>query len=108
MRLFRFTKRDVVYKEPRMARSCDKTFKLILTKLQALENVEEDLGVPIPTIFKCLKHGAFYKDYLNNTIKHTCNLKLVYCKYSGLENKSHFLPFNEYGKRWALTKEELL
>ena len=82
-------------------------------KLGQLEDIEEDFNCNLIIFLKALKHGVFYKDFGDNKIKHTNNLRIS-C-YDGktfcLENKWHSFLMDDYGKTkynpWALTKEEL-
>lgn len=75
-------------------------------KLGKLEDIEEELGVDLITLFKCIEYG-FYTKY---------NYYPSYCNTFDLETKlikvndcdEHFtLNFKDYGKTWALTREEL-
>ena len=75
-----------------------------------LEDIEEELGIDLITLFKALKDGIYIKP--NN----------IYCGSPYLcfaENEHRELEFQfkimgtwykvkDYGKTWALTKEELL
>ena len=74
-------------------------------KLGQLEDIEEELGIDLVTLLKAL-------DYKN--IKYFddgCEWHYVQLNY---ENKSFICPdgaeyyLKDYGKTWALTKEELL
>lgn len=84
------------------------------TKLGQLEDIEEDFNCDLTIFLQALKHGVFYKNFRDNKIRHTNNLKMscfdgkTFC----LENKWHYFLMSDYGKnkynQWALTKEELL
>ena len=79
----------------------------------AYEDIEEELGIDLLTLFKALKEGVYYRhpsfgiqEYqaglvLANDVKHNIVL--------GLDHRltSIVVFFEDYGKTWALTKEEL-
>jgi hypothetical protein len=108
----RFTDKDKI-KELMKLKSCN----VLLTdndnkelKLGLLENIEEEHSADLLIFLKALKHGVFYKEFGENKIRHTNNLRIS-C-YDGktfcLENKQHCFIMKGHGKYWALTKEELL
>lgn len=100
-------------------------------KLRDLEDIEEELGIGLATLFEALKTGIYFVE--NNEIcyvaKHNVEYSLVkehedwliqtkwlqiatlWLEEIGAE-KTHIetLRFylKDYGKTWALTKEELL
>lgn len=99
----------------------------IYKKLKSLEDIEEELGIDLITLFKALKDG-FYIKY-NGEIIHIFSDKhitinfwykiinvfippkfFIDCK-KGANNLSETIDeeywFKDYGKTWALTKEEL-
>ena len=106
------------------------SFAKVEQKLGKLEDVEEELGIDLLTLFKALKNGIWIKIFpkLKNggSIIHVpCGLAIVEIgagvgKSFGLEfyinTKKRYLVLDtrrdndlkEYGKTWALTKEELL
>lgn len=82
-----------------------------LNKLGQLEDTEEELGIDLVTLFKALFEGIFVKRYdggisfwekpaLRTDIKPYCfdffDPSIFYCP-----------KLSDYGKTWALTKEEL-
>ena len=80
-------------------------------KLGQLEDIEEELGIDLITLFKALKNGIWYKDYKDSDcIKFTKDIEehinwkelIVPAKYTHIS-----LSFKDYGKTWTLTKEEL-
>ena len=102
--------------------------KLAEEKLCLLEDIEDELGIDLLTLFKALNKG-FYIKY-NNKIVHihpdkhitinfwynTINVFIppkffIDCK-KGTDYLSEEIDeeywFKDYGKTWALTKEELL
>ena len=89
-------------------------------KLGQLEDIEDELGIDLITLFKALKNGIF--------AKHESKSKgIAYIDGRNLEFKFEPVPvidvifpilknsntggtmlyFKDYGKTWALTKEEL-
>lgn len=90
-----------------------------IDKLSKLEDLEEELGVPLEVLFKALKEGVYAK-FEEGKILET-NIKLYYgcgnefkirvvCleigQYEDFE-WDDYLFVKDYGKTWALTKEEL-
>lgn len=72
-------------------------------KVKAIEDIEEELGIDLITLYKALKDGIYCK--IENKIEHilapylTWHCKKIYiCDICNL---------NDYGKTWALTKEDL-
>ena len=78
-------------------------------KLSQHEDIEEELGVELETIFDALKNGAYIKGY--STKQDVClkkselgGFKLYLCPLDIYEDYVYTV---DYGKTWALTKEEL-
>lgn len=78
----------------------------VVDKLGELEDIEEGIGVDLIMLFKVLKNG-FYSKY---------NYYAPYCNTFDLETKRIFVndydvhlifDFKDYGKEWALTREEI-
>ena len=87
-----------------------KTIKSIdncLNKLGQLEDIEEELGIELLTLFKALKNGIWIYDngnpFFTSRIKLVMQLDAIHCSISDIE-----VLLKDYGKTWALTKEELL
>ena len=109
-------------------------------KLEKLEDIEEELGIDLATLFEALKHGIWSKGgfygmcYLDakpsfippNELEIGRDLYMQYdrndhtfqnyiedvdalCLYGrDYEEKVYSVRIKDYGKTWALTKEELL
>ena len=88
-----------------------------IQKLGQLEDIEDELGIDLITLFKALKNGVYYfthgtqltKDYVwlvDNYMNIGARDKLSYSFMTAFEKQT--LLFQDYGKTWALTKEELL
>ena len=82
-----------------------------LERLEQLEDLEEELGIDLITLFKALEKGVWYKDYKDNDkIKFTddieehmkCKELNVPAKYTRIG-----LKFRDYGETWALDKQTL-
>lgn len=81
-----------------------------ITKLGQLEDVEDELGIDLVTLFKALKQGGVY---VKNGITEDTAIKMrsfqICGDNSGITIWSQIrLNAEDYGKTWALTKEELL
>ena len=101
-----------------------KVEKRIFKKLGELENIEEELGIDLVILFRALKNGIYgtmYGETVDKLISDIIrikpqNFKLCLhigkpCLYyiwgwPGPDSTSYY--FKDYGKTWALTKEELL
>ena len=81
-------------------------------KLYQLEDIEEEIGIELTTLFKAYSNGFYVKgekekqyidfqNYLNaNAFKHK---EMFY----GHERCYQYVKLYDYGKDWALTKKEL-
>ena len=78
-----------------------KTFvQLGMNKLGQLEDIEEELGIDLVTLINALKNGIYGK--IGNKIEHILAPHLSwYCQ------EIYIFKIKDYGKTWALTKEEL-
>ena len=78
-------------------------------KLGKLENIEEELGIDLITLFKAQTQGFYIINVLNEIEK----VKLSEWRFNLIKKEVHrikrnkHLSFTDYGKTWALTKEEL-
>lgn len=91
----------------------------IRNKLFELENIEDELGVNLKTLFTALRNGMFASMYGEEVEKGTETIfikpeKIEFCfldkclKYWwGLPCDVSIYYFRDYGKTWALTKDEL-
>ena len=94
---------------------------LATNKLGRLENIEEELGIDLITLFKALKDGIWtnqeqwYGDEKQGKIRFFQVRLLLEENAIGCIHNSMWkgkevirtLYFKDYGKTWALTKEEL-
>lgn len=75
-----------------------------MNKLGKLEDIEEELGIDLITLFKALKNGIYKKG--RNNLKGL----ILYSKmpmFSFYHKTIDAELIEDYGKTWALTKEEL-
>lgn len=89
---------------------------IAIDKLGQLEDIEEELGIDLITLFKALKNGFWSIDKKNHIYKMkptegNGGAMSFYASYDCIikENaydEQYFL-LKDYGKTWALTKEEL-
>ena len=86
-------------------------------KLGQLEDIEEEIGIDFITLFKALKNGFYYIDKNKHiyTTKPTKGNGGAMNFYACLEciiaedtyGDQYIYSLKDYGKVWALTKEEL-
>ena len=95
--------------------------QMCVDKLGALEDIEEELGIDLITLFKALRNGIWtnqeqwYGDEKQGKIRFFQVRLLLEENAIGCIHNSMWkgkevirtLYFNDYGKTWALTKEEL-
>ena len=79
------------------------------SKLGQLEDIEEELGIDLITLFKALKNGIYTKVWKNYAFGNELTIDMRQKCFSFKEYQcSAKAYFKDYGKTWALTKEELL
>lgn len=84
-------------------------------KLSQLEDVEEEIGIDLITLFKALKNGVYYFENQGQLIHDYVWLINNYVS-AGVPDKISFsfmtfserliLLFKDYGKTWFLTKKD--
>ena len=87
--------------EPRLQQIYDKLFEL--------EDIEEELGIDLIELIKCIRNekGIWKKDFDGGLINTRCMLTCYFGKWQ-IYDKENIYELKDYGKTWALTKEELL
>lgn len=85
-----------------------------VVKLGKIEDLEKELGIDLVTLFKALKNGVYCKDEYGGEEKEFHDVRGIeenglsvisnICKYPECDWTEYF---KDYGKTWALTKEEL-
>ena len=93
--------------------------ELAIDKLGQLEDIEEELGIDLITLFKAFKEGKIFiklgEPYYGETVECCYHFQLdrfpfnysLRCQYGISCEKRELVYLNGYGKTWALTKEEL-
>ena len=95
--------------------------QMCVDKLGTLEDIEEELGIDLITLFKALRNGIWtnqeqwYGDEKQGKIRFfqvrlLLEENAIGCIYNSMwkgEEVIRTLYFKDYGKTWALTKEEL-
>lgn len=84
------------------------TRDFVIDKLGQLEDIEDELGIDLITVFKALKEGCWtlYNGRLDyhGVVSIQRSRGKVRLLYGGF----YTMNIEDYGKTWALTKEELL
>lgn len=90
-----------------------------IDKLGRIEDIEEETGISLDILFKACKDGFYYKDcgeYIsyackqNNANIYFNSTTLIYLERNYvdyLEIDVDYYALKDYGKTWALTREEL-
>lgn len=75
-------------------------------KLCEYHILEQELGIDLVTLFKAMKNGIYTKENLDN-YPYACLLRddMVLVLFDDIYKHEYLLK--DYGKTWALTKEEL-
>lgn len=82
-------------------------------KLGQLEDIEEELGIDLITYFKIKKAKSVFVKESGNDISEMLvrnskdNIDVCYKGFVNIPECDSSLYFKDYGKTWALTKEEL-
>ena len=85
-------------------------------KLKELEDIEDEIGLDLIIVFKALKNGIATRDENGNVVFSSFCEKLVADTFdlgNGEKHRAYILRgdgmfyLKDYGKTWALTKEEL-
>lgn len=97
-----------------------KMFAKMTAELLEYKNIEEELGIDLITLFKALKNGVFVVSYDEGIVFEEpmlCFNQEINTDLYVLDGVCHMPPnelckspnyyFKDYGKTWALTKEEL-
>lgn len=79
---------------------CYNIIEQALKKLSAYRKIEKELGIGLITLFKALKNGIYGK--VGNEIEHILAPHL-----SWYNREIYIFKIKDYGKTWALTREEL-
>ena len=85
-------------------------------KLYVLEDIEEEIGIDLITLFKALKYGVYYytsqnqltHDYVwlyDNYVSASVRDKLSYSLLTCFQKQ--ILSFEDYGATWSIYRENL-
>lgn len=87
----------------------NKDKKLAEEKLCQLEDIEDELGIDLVKLIECVRNekGIWKKDFNGGLINTRCMLTCYFGKWQ-IYDKENIYELKDYGKTWALTKEELL
>lgn len=78
-------------------------------KLGQLEDIEDELGIDLITLYKCFVSTKFYVKNLFNEILEVKSDVVRFDIGNGyVYFGTDYCPLSSYGKTWALTREELL
>ena len=84
----------------------------VCDKLGQLEDIEDELGIDLITLFKALINDVYiyHNEELTKCEQAPCLLCFDedYCLEYHFDNDIEQVYLKDYGKTWALTKEELL
>lgn len=100
--------KDYWYRED-LEQVCDRE-QIVLTELGQLEDVEDELEIDLITLYKAQTQGF----YIVNVIGKIEKVRLSEWRFNLIKKEVHRVQWNnhllfaDYGKTWALTKEELL
>ena len=89
----------------------------LLSEMLEYKDIEKELGIELVILFNALRNGVYYRMYSGQITKDYVFLisnnmgigqvsKLDYSFMTCFEKNT--LLFDDYGKSWALTEEELL
>lgn len=104
----RLTKKNDIGYFPTYERETKENYYDLIHKLGKLEDIEEELGIDLITLFKALRDGVFinedgsvYKDCIKS-IEHWSD------GWGFISNDDYIEAlFEDYGRTWALTREEI-
>ena len=112
----RLTNKHFSINPPRSIKKCRQDFYIAVEdKLRRLEDIEDELGIDLITLFKAVYGGFYYKDkdcgcvFFNDNFDIHMGLGIVpFFSFTLINDDSYYYYFfKDYGKTWALTKEEL-
>ena len=103
---------DTTYSDV-VANCCDKE-NIVLTKLKHYEDIEEEIGIDLITLFEALKKGIFVAYDSSFGMANKPKIKITKDTATGIcyRNKKWYIQEDEtlikdYGKTWSLDKKIL-
>ena len=117
----RLTKKNDIGYFPTYERETKENYYDLIHKLGKLEDIEEELGIDLLTLFRALKNGIYLKfgSEKNTGVGVYYEHRAILPRHFDKDYKGYFIDlqlelsinfnfyFKDYGKTWALTKEEL-
>ena len=88
----------------------DLTLTFALNKFAYLEDIEEEIGISLIKLSKAKKNGAYvlYKQDKSIRFIEAKDINSIELDFFALNTTyAGFLYFSDYGKTWALTRQEL-
>ena len=86
-------------------------FDRCIQKLGKLEDIEQELGIPLEVLFKALKDGIYTTEYRNGLSYEFGRCLTIEYFLKGFSFKEYecekIAYFRDLNKTWALTREEL-
>ena len=85
----------------------------LLNKLGQLEDIEEELGIDLITYFKIKNAKTVFVKELGHDVSEMLvrnskdGIDVCYKGFANIPECDSYLRLKDYGKTWALTKEEL-
>lgn len=85
----------------------------IYNKLGKLEDIEQEIGIPLEVLFKALKDGFYFKEENWHLLNHSAGADDMHLwrtpsgDYQIRWSFTRWVYLKDYGITWALTKEEL-
>lgn len=98
---------------PQYERETKENYYDLVYKLGELEDIEEELGIDLITLFKALINGVYVVcgdiegAFIDFAESYKLELNIYAKKIMVKDDYSPTLEFKHYGYYWALTKEEL-
>ena len=78
----------------------------IVEKLGRLEDIEDELGIDLTTLYEALKNGVYYRN--NQKQINFAKSERVYLSHKSLRVDYHTYKYlKDYGKTWSLDKKDL-
>ena len=99
---------DTTYAD--VVKDCVDRENIVLTKLKHYEDFEDEIRIDFGILLKAHKNGIYATSKMFKTIDfiEPDNIFNISFYYNAIDVRNyHLLYFSDYGKTWALTKEEL-
>ena len=87
----------------------EQTWMFIYEKLHDLEDIEEELGIDLIKLIECIRNekGIWKRENGDGKLINTRCMLTCEFGYWRVYDKETVYDLKDYGKTWALTKEEL-